>query len=219
MAIDHNDVNAGAAIYSRQVLAIYDLSMLIFFKFVWQCPTIHVLELYNDNISSNHLDVGVGSGYYLDQCQFPSDNPNILLLDLNHNSLSAAARRISRYRPEMLQANALEPILLKNTFDSVGLGSLLHCLPGTIKDKAVIFENLRPLMNPGGVIFGCTLINGGVSKHWFARQAMQRLNAKKIFCNLQDNADDLQEALSKRFFDSNVRIIGCMALFTARTPV
>lgn len=216
MVTDYNNVKAGAAIYSPQVLAIYDLSMLTFFSLVWRCPTSHVLRLYNDNISSNHLDVGVGSGYYLDHCHFPNNNPRISLLDLNQNSLAAAARRIARHKPKTYLANVLEPISIEGVgFDSIGLCSVLHCLPGNMKEKGIIFDHLKQLMNPGGVIFGCTLINVGIKKHWFARQAIKRLNSKKIFCNLEDNINDLWDELSKRFHNNHVKTVGCMALFTA----
>jgi hypothetical protein len=36
------------------------------------------------------------------------------------------------------------------SFDSIGLNYVLHCLPGTIRTKSMVFENLEALLNPGG---------------------------------------------------------------------
>jgi hypothetical protein len=46
--------------------------------------------------------------------------------------------------------------------------------------KAVVFENLKVLMNPGGVVFGATLLHDGVRRNWLARQVMDRNNKHGI---------------------------------------
>ncbi|MDJ0799996.1 MAG: hypothetical protein QNJ51_24845 [Calothrix sp. MO_167.B12] len=57
----------GAAIYSKSLLLIYDFFVLgLSNTFCWQCPTKLILNFYNQHISDKHLDVGVGSGYFLD---------------------------------------------------------------------------------------------------------------------------------------------------------
>ncbi|MDJ0903720.1 MAG: hypothetical protein QNJ55_33515, partial [Xenococcus sp. MO_188.B8] len=74
-------INAGQAIYNKPVLAIYDVLVLgISHHFLWQCPTSKHLNLYNTNISGNHLDIGVGSGFYLDKCKFPTNKPRLALM-------------------------------------------------------------------------------------------------------------------------------------------
>src|SRR5579859_657862 len=91
---------AGAAIYSRTILSVYDIGVLGFSNtFVWKCPTSQILSFYDDHVSANHLDVGVGTGYFLDKCEFPLESPRITLFDLNRNSLRATAKRIGRYKP------------------------------------------------------------------------------------------------------------------------
>jgi len=48
----------------QPLLSGYDLWVLGFSNtFVWRCPTRLLLEFYNEHISGNHLDVGVGTGY------------------------------------------------------------------------------------------------------------------------------------------------------------
>jgi hypothetical protein len=72
-------------------------------------------------------------------------------------------------------------------------------------------------MNPGGVVFGCTILNKGVKKSRLAQWTMNRLNMQKVFTNLEDDLDDLREELSKRYQRYDVQVIGCMAVFWART--
>ena len=55
------DVAAGAAVYSKFVLAFYDIHVLMFeMPFVFKCPSRKILDFYNSHVSDIHLDVGVG---------------------------------------------------------------------------------------------------------------------------------------------------------------
>jgi ubiquinone/menaquinone biosynthesis C-methylase UbiE len=212
------DVRAGQSVYSQRVLRTYDLLVLgLSNRFIWKCPTRQLLALYDDNISSNHLDVGVGTGYFLDHCTFPKKTPRIALLDLNENCLQQTAKRIERYRPEIVQANLLEPISYEGQrFTSISMNYVLHCLPGDLNAKAVAFDHLRHLLKPGGVIFGSTLLAHGVRRSLIARRLMAIYNRKRIFSNADDSLDDLQRILSDRFVDVEVTVTGCAALFSAR---
>jgi hypothetical protein len=54
------DAKRGQAIYTKSFLSLYDLSVLGFFcRFVWKCPSHHILELYDQYASANHLDIGL----------------------------------------------------------------------------------------------------------------------------------------------------------------
>ncbi len=115
-------------------------------------------------VTANHLDVGVGTGYFLDLCQFPSPQPRVALMDLNEKTLEFASQRIRRYKPEIYCRHVLESINLNaEKFDFVGINYLLHCLPGNLEMKLVCFDYLKALMNPGAVLFGSTILQGGVS--------------------------------------------------------
>lgn len=94
------EVERGQDVYSKPVLSLYDFWVLgVSNKYIWKCPTDKLLAHFDENISSNHLDIGVGTGCFLDKCRFPSDNIRIALLDLNQNSLDKAGKRIKRYNP------------------------------------------------------------------------------------------------------------------------
>ena len=178
-------------------------------------PSSLIEAHYNANISSNHLDVGVGTGYFLDRCKFPSADPRLGLMDMNANTLVFASKRIARYNPETYEQNILEPLSGSIApFDSVGINYLFHCVPGAISDKAIAFDHLKTVMNPGASVFGSTILHGGVPRSWAARKLMNFYNKKGIFDNAEDNLEDLNSALSQRFDNVNVEVVGCVALFS-----
>lgn len=60
------DTAKGAAAYTRTSLAVYDLFVLGFSNsFAWKCPSRVILEFNNRHVSDRHLDVGIGTGYFL----------------------------------------------------------------------------------------------------------------------------------------------------------
>ena len=136
-------------------------------------------------------------------------------MDLNTDCLAAAERRIARYRPETYRANVLEPVVYDGPrFDSVGMNYLLHCVPGGIRSKAIIFEHMKALANPGAVVFGATLLHAGVRRNWFARKVMDRNNAHGIFHNSDDDLDGLEWALSQHLAAPQVEVVGCVGIFS-----
>jgi hypothetical protein len=210
------EVEAGQAIYSPMVLRTYDLVVLgVSNPLLWGCPTRELRRLYDRNVSARHLDVGVGTGYFLDKATWPVPDPAITLLDLNPDCLAVAARRIRRYAPQTVQANILEPLPPLASVQSAGLCYLLHCLPGTILEKAVAFDHLRPLLVPGARVFGATILQGSVPRSRPAQALMNLYNRKGIFSNAADTAEDLEAALAARFSDVKVELRGVVALFEA----
>jgi hypothetical protein len=218
MNVAREQVESGQAVYTTRVLKLYDFAVLgLSNRFIWKCPTPQQLQHYQRHLSANHLDVGVGSGYFPDHCQFPSPPPRVALLDLNPTALQFAARRIARYRPESYRRNVLEPITIDvPRFDSVAINYLLHCLPGPLASKAIVFDHLRPLMNADAVVFGTTLLHHGVVRGWAARRLMALYNRKGIFSNQQDDLDTLGHELDRRFDNVKVDVVGCGALFSGR---
>jgi 2-polyprenyl-3-methyl-5-hydroxy-6-metoxy-1,4-benzoquinol methylase len=203
------------AAYSRVTLPFYDFLVIgISHRYIWQCPAGRLEDLYNGHVSANHLDLGVGTGYLLDRCHFPSEKPRIALMDLNPGPLAFASRRIQRYKPEVYARNVLEPISINAPgFDSVGINDVLHCLPGSIESKALAFDHLKALMNPGAVIFGSTVLREGVQPTWLASKLMDIYNKMGMFSNRRDSLDDLQRALNRRFQSVLLEVVGCVALF------
>jgi hypothetical protein len=218
MSFTPEEIAAGQAIYTPGMLNFYDLRVLwVSNRLIWKCPTPRLLAHYDRHVTANHLDVGVGSGYYLDKCRFPAARPRLALMDLNPNSLAFAARRIARYRPETHIRNVLERISFDGApFDSVAVNYLLHCLPGDMAAKAIVFDHLAPLMAPGAVIFGSTLLQGGVERSAAARWLMDYYNSDGVFSNTRDDLAALRRELERRFAEVSVEVVGCAALFSGR---
>jgi hypothetical protein len=206
---------AGAAIYTRQLLSVYDLAVIkVSNQLAWRCPAQLTLSFYNQHLSANHLEVGVGTGYYLDLCRFPSSTPRLVLLDLNPTCLHVAAQRLQRYNPSILLANILEPLQHDvPRFDSIALNYVLHCLPGTMQSKYVVFEHVKPWLNAEGVVFGTTILGQGLHANKLARKLMRLYNAKGIFCNNEDNLSDLETILKRSFRNYWTKVVGCVAFF------
>jgi SAM-dependent methyltransferase len=138
-------------------------------------------------------------------------------MDLNPNSLAAAARRIARYRPRTVQANVLEPWPFEPaSFDSVGMSHLLHCVPGAMPQKAVAFEHAHAALAPGGVLFGATILSEGVRHTPWSRLALRAINRGGDMSNLEDRLGDLEAGLRNVFGECEVEVVGTIALFSAR---
>ena len=213
------DVEAGQAVYTPLVLAFYDLFVLGFSsRFAWRCSSSDMLAFYDRNVGAKHLDVGVGTGFFLDKCRWPVERPELVLLDLNEHSLKAAARRIQRYRPKAVRGDALRPVDLGGArFDSIGMNFLLHCLPGPLEQKsATVVDNLKPHLASGGAVFGSTILGRGVKHNALGRGLMRVYNKKGIFSNLEDDVEGLQRALAAEFGKVQVELVGAVALFAAR---
>ena len=84
-------------------------------------------------------------------------------------------------------------------FESVGLNWLLHCLPGTMATKGVVFDHCKTVLAPGGVVFGSTVLSGGVRHTPMSRWMMDQLNRDGTFTNRDDDLDGLKTQLDQRF--------------------
>ena len=214
-----DDVEAGERVYTPLVLWGYDLLVLGFSnRFVWRCRSSRMLERYNRYVGARHLDVGVGTGWFLDRCEWPVEKPQITLADLNENSLSVASKRIRRYAPATIQANVLDPVDLGDVrFDSIGANYLFHCLPGELGSKvAKVASSLCPYLAPGGVFFGSTILGRGVRHNLLGRRLMRLYNRKGIFPNLEDDQRGLEEGLASQLTDVEVDVVSAVALFAGR---
>lgn len=210
----------GHAVYSPLVLSVYDWWVLgLSNRWIWQCPTPHLMAHFNQHVTSNHLDVGVGTGYFLDHAHFPSSTPRLALLDINPACLSLTAKRVARYQPIVYHADVLTPLNLETEgFDSISLNYVFHCLPGDVETKTGIFVQLKHVLNPGGVIFGSTLLQDMSRQNWLAHSLMKIYNNKKIFCNTRDNLKGLQRSLDQHFLSPTLDVRGCVALFSGSIP-
>ncbi len=186
---------------------------------IWRCPTARILALYDQHAGASHLDVGVGTGWYLDRCRFPAPAPRVGLMDLNADSLAFAADRIARYRPETYRFDVLgAPATGIAPFASIGMTYLLHCLPGDIAAKAKTFDTVRAV--PGRR-------RRGVRRHDPVGRRPDHGCGAGADAGLQPQGGVLQRrrhpagparGADRRFRSVEITVVGCVALFVAREP-
>ena len=213
---ESSSTRAGQAVYTPLALKGYDLWVLgVSNHWLWRCPTAKLRALYDRNVSANHLDVGVGTGYFLKHTQWPVTNPKVTLLDMNANSLASASQRIAHLSPKTINADVLQPLPEMGPFESVGLCYLLHCLPGTMSEKARVFDNVSERMTPSARIFGATIVQGDAPRSTVAQKLMDFYNTRGIFSNADDDVGALRAALETRFETVKLEVSGCVAQFEA----
>ena len=212
------DPRPGQAVYTPGILAIYNTAVLrISQPLAWGCPSRRIHDLYNEYVSADHLDIGVGTGYFLRHCLYPTERPNLTLFDMNPNSLRAGADRLHKFAPATKQGNILEPIdLPTESFGSVGMNCLLHCLPGSFADKDKALEHVKPLMKPGAWLFGSTVLGALPGQNPLGKAILRSYNRRGIWSNYDDDLDGLTKALSQHFDVFDIRMVGKSALFRAQ---
>jgi hypothetical protein len=213
---DATAVAKAHAIYTPVMLSIYDLLVHgLSNHLAWRCPTRRLTELYRSNLSANHLEAGVGTGYFLDRAG-DERLGRLVLLDINRHCLERAGRRLARFKPALYEVNLLAPIELNlPPFASVGLTYVLNCLPGSMSEKLTAVDHLRPLMEKGAVLFGATILGRGIAPNRAARSLLDLYNAKGVFNNREDDIASLRDGLRRRFDEVEIEAEGCVALFRA----
>ncbi len=204
--------------YSPSFLRIYDPLILGFFtRVVWRCPTPRLVEGYQRHIRHRHLDVGPGTGYFLERARLPEHSP-VTLLDPNAHVLQHASHRLERLDITAVEADVCKPLPLAGPFDSAALAGVIHCLPGPLARKAAAVANVAAVLAPTGVLFGSSILGASGSHTWLSRRALTILNRRGTFDNLGDTREGLDEILRASFDHVELETIGSMAIFAATDP-
>ena len=214
-SIVSDEVAAGAAIYSNFVLSVYDIEVLMFeLPVIFKCPLKSMRNYYASHLSDNHLEVGVGTGYFPSKALPKLVNPTIHLMDLNSNSLEKTTHRLRKYSPISHLHNVFDPIPGNlPLFKSIAAFNFFHCLPGTMLEKEVVITNLKQHLQKGGVFYGATVLGEGLKVGKLFEKTNAFYNKKGIFTNLKDNRKDLEYILMNNFSHFSVEIIGGLAFF------
>jgi SAM-dependent methyltransferase len=204
--------------YTRPVLNLYDPLVLgPIARHVWHSPAEQLVELYRQHIRDGHLDVGPGTGYFVDRSGL-ADGSRVTLVDPNRNVLRHAARRLRRLNVTPVEADILKPLAVSGPFSSAALSLVIHCLPGPMERKAAAVANVAAVLAPDGVLFGATVLGRAGHHSRLARAFLWTFNRQGGFDNLNDTEDGLDGILRQSFADVRIEVIGSSAMFVAREP-
>jgi len=215
---EQSAAEAGAAAYSPRLLKLYDAAVVYASNsLLWRCSRHVLLANYQEHLGKRHLDIGPGTGWYIDHADPPLES--LTLLDLNPNSLHAAASTLARYEPAQVRGNVLDPLpTTLRDLDSVGANFLFHFVPGDWSVKGKAFGEIAQVLAPGGTFFGASILGSGVQATLGAHSVMRLYQRRGIFHNDADTVEGLRAALSHYFVHVNVQVVGCAALFQAAQP-
>ena len=210
---------AGYRDYNRGFLRIYDAWVLGFMApRVWKVGDGPGLDLYERHTGRRHLDVGPGTGYFLERASLP-DDLELTLVDPNPDVLTHCAERLSDLEPALVEGNLLGSLGVDGPFDSAALMHVLHCLPDPMASKATAVANVASVLTDDGVLFGGTVLGPDAPGHnafgrWFVRMA----NRVGGFSNLEDDTEGLRSILEASFEEVAIDDSAPIAYFSARRP-
>ena len=208
----------GQSDYTRSLLRLYDPLVLgPVAKFVWRCPTTRLVEGYRQHIRDRHLDVGPGTGYFIDRSGLP-DSSRVTILDPNPTVLDHATRRLRRLDVTAVEADVLKPLPVDGPFESAALHLVIHCLPGPLPRKAAAVANVAAVLAPTGVLFGASVLGTSGAQTWFSRRVLAAFNRRGAFDNLGDTEEGLREILAASFEHVELETVGSIAIFAATNP-
>lgn len=204
--------------YTPLFLRVYDPLILGFLApVVWRCPSARLADGYRRYVGEHHLDVGPGTGYFLERAGLP-DGSHMTLLDPNKHVLRHASRRLRSLDVTTVEADVLKPLPVHGLFDSAALNGVLHCLPGPLARKAPAVANVAAVLRPDGVLFGASILGHSGRHTWLARRLLDVNNRRGTFDNVDDTAEGLRGILDESFEQVSLETVGSMAIFAARGP-
>jgi len=217
--VDRDDpAYRGQADYTPRILRLYDPFVLGFAaRYAWRCPTSRLVDRYRAHIRDGHLDVGPGTGYFLERAGLP-EGGHVTILDPNPNVLRHVTRRLTHLDITAVEADVLKPLPVAGPFDTAALHLVIHCLPKPMSRKAAAVANVAAVLAPNGVLFGASVLGTSGSHTWLARRYLSVLNWQGGFDNLEDTEEGLREVLAASFEHVELDIVGSIAIFAATSP-
>jgi ubiquinone/menaquinone biosynthesis C-methylase UbiE len=208
----------GQADYTPALLRAYDRVVIGLVAWpVWRTPEEPLIEGYRRNIRDNHLDVGPGTGWFIERSGLP-DGSSVTLVDPNPNVLRHATKQLSRFEITAVEGDVLKPLPVEGPFESAALNLVIHCLPGPMSRKALAIQHIAAVLSPTGTLFGATVLGRSGNHNWLARRVLTAFNSRGAFDNLDDSEQGLREILEASFDEVEIQIAGSAAVFSAKRP-
>ena len=218
--MDRNDpAYRGQSDYNELLLRLYDPLVLgPISRYVWRAPSEEMIRRYRQYARPDHLDVGPGTGYFIERAGLPAGS-KVTILDPNRTVLRHVSRRLRDLEVTAVEADVLKPLPVVGPFSSAGFNAVLHCLPGPLERKAVAVANIATVLAPDATLFGATVL-GRSARHTRAGRAfLWAFNRRGAFDNLDDTEDGIAEILRRSFREVSIETLGGLALFAATGPL
>jgi hypothetical protein len=217
--MDRNDpAYRGQADYNGVLLRLYDPLVLgPISRYVWRAPAELGVQMYRQHIRPNHLDVGPGTGYFIDHAGLPAGS-RVTILDPNPNVLRYVKRRLRNLDVTAMEADVLKPLPVAGPFESAGMNAVLHCLPGPLERKAVAIANVASVLAPEATFFGATVLGRSAKHTRMGRAFLTAFNRRGVFDNLDDTQDGIADILRRSFRAVTIETVGGLAIFSATGP-
>ena len=180
-------------------------------SYAWRCHKSNIFENYKNNIKTNHLEIGPGTGYFLE------NNYNIkklYLMDINDDTLNFSKNNLSEnYQLETINHNIFEDKLEIKDLESVGLNYVLHCVPGRLEDN---IDNLINNLETNNKVnfFGATVVSDKILQNRLSTIELFFLNKYNIFNNEMDTSKNLIDYLKYNHIKYQEKIVGNVLLFS-----
>ena len=208
----------GQSEYTPFLLSVYDRFVIGFMApRVLRTPMAPLLDQYRTLVGPRHLDVGPGTGWFLDNAGLRATT-QITLLDPNPDVLTHSERVLQRFRTSAVEADVLKPLPVSGPFDSAALNMVIHCLPGPSARKTEAIRNVAAVLEPDGVLFGASVLGRSAPHTRLARAFLKMANLRGGFDNLEDSMEHLRSMLERHFEEVEVTEMGSAARFVARRP-
>ena len=193
-------------------MKLYDLLVnKINCRFIWRCHENNIHQNYNKCISKNHLEIGPGTGYFIEKYKFNK----LLINDINKNILQYSSLYLKTHNPKLIQCNLFNQKLNVKNINSIGINYVLHCVPGKLEDK--LFKLINNLEYKNKLcLFGATVINDPEYNNIFSKYMIFWLNYMNIFNNKNDYSYNLVKKCEANNLNIEWKIIGCVMIFKIR---
>lgn len=218
--IQQKKAEKAVAVYSKLFLKGYDLWVhQVASPLFFDCNLGHLRLLYIRNVKPVHLEVGVGTGLFMEVPDVRERITDLTLMDMSTNCLEVASERLADKQPTTKVANLLEPFDFGGKqFESIGINYVFHCVPGSFKEKGNAFQYLATALKDDGLLFGSTVLAPVEESPIAPRLLEWAYNRLGVFNNKQDSIEELEQSLKLAFDDVEIIKQGEVAIFMARQP-
>lgn len=188
------------------------------FDKIWKCPHKELEQQFKRNITLNHLEVGVTSGFDFTARLKANKNLDIAYLDPNEKALRNAHRSSSHLKPRLFLSQLADNWGFQHhKFASINLNFVLHSMQGNLEERVnALCLNARSCLKENGKIFGSAILRDRVDTSSVTEYFLEKYNKSGVVNNEADSFRKLERMLNYYFANVKIKLIGYIVIFEAR---